>query len=316
MIPVAIEVAQKIPVPPGGKAPRLRGWQQIRMSPEEVQQHLARQGNIAIRLGPASGDLVDADLDCTEAMTLADLYLPQTGAVFGRPSKPRSHRLYRARGAVFATFADPLDGSMLLELRADGRDGGAHLTLIPPSVADGERRAWDSDAIEPAEIKGDVLGLRMAWLAIGCLTMRHISEHTARRPHHDLPDLLWEAEPALGRRAYHWIGHLAPDERPPDLRPRRNYSSSELRLEEIVAAIPNRCSWEEWNRIGMAIHAASGGSELGFVTFDDFSARSPKYDSRAVLERWRAYHRSPPSRISLGTLIHLARQNGWRRSVA
>jgi hypothetical protein len=286
------------------------------MSPEEVQQHLARQGNIAIRLGPASGDLVDADLDCTEAMTLADLYLPQTGAVFGRPSKPRSHRLYRARGAVFAAFADPLDGSMLLELRADGRDGGAHLTLIPPSVADGERRAWDSDAIEPAEIKGDVLGLRMAWLAIGCLTMRHISEHTARRPHHDLPDLLWEAEPALGRRAYHWIGHLAPDERPPDLRPRRNYSSSELRLEEIVAAIPNRFSWEEWNRIGMAIYAASGGSELGFVIFDDFSARSPKYDSRTVLERWRAYHRSPPSRISLGTLIHLARQNGWRRSVA
>ena len=72
MIPVAIEVAQKIPVPPGGKAPRLRGWQQIRMSPAEVQEHLARQGNIAIRLGRASGDLVDADLDCIEALELAD----------------------------------------------------------------------------------------------------------------------------------------------------------------------------------------------------------------------------------------------------
>jgi Primase C terminal 2 (PriCT-2) len=146
--------------------------------------------------------------------------------------------------------------------------------------------------------------------------MRHVSERAARRPGHDLPSVLWEADPVLGRRAYHWVGRLAPDERPPDLKPRHDYSSSELRLEEIVAAIPNGCGWDEWNRIGMAIFAASGGSELGFVAFDDFSSRSPKYDPHAVLERWRNYRRSPPSRISLGTLIHHAREAGWRRSAA
>src|SRR5258708_20537973 len=117
----------------------------------------------------------------------------------------------------------------------------------------------------------------MAWLAIGCLMMRHVSEHAARRPHHDMPDILWEADPALGRRAYHWVGRLAPDERPPDLKPRRDYSSSELRLEEIVAAIPNGCGWDQWNRIGMAVFAPSGRSEPGFFSFHCFRSRFPKY---------------------------------------
>jgi hypothetical protein len=316
MIPFAIQPAQKIPVPAGEKAPRLHGWQNIRLSDEEAQQHLSCGGNLAIRLGAASGGLVDADLDCAEALTLAELYLPGTGAIFGRASKEMSHWLYLAAGAVFATYADPLTGDTLCELRADGRDGGAHLTLIPPSVTSGERREWHGETVEPAAIDAAVLARRMAWLAIGCLTMRHLSEHAARRPYHDLPDILWEADPALGRRAYHWIGRLAPDEHPPDLKPRRDYSTSELRLEEIVAAIPNNYDWEGWNRIGMAIYAASSGSEIGFVAFDDFSSRSSKYDPHAVLERWRNYRHSPPTRISLGTLVHLAHEAGWRRSAA
>jgi len=163
----ALVGAQFVPVLPGEKAARCKGWPDIRLSPDKIERQVAGSGNIAVRVGRASRGLVDADLDSGEALALADLYLPPTGAVFGRPSKLRSHRIYRARGAVFAAFAEPLDGSMLLELRADGRDGGAHLTLIPPSVADGERRTWDGDTVEQREIDAAVLGRRMAWLAIG-----------------------------------------------------------------------------------------------------------------------------------------------------
>ncbi len=315
-IPIVLGDAHFVRVARGSKVPCDKGWADLRLSPAEVEQHLARGGNIAMRVGKASGDLVDADFDCREAVLLADIYLPATAAEFGKPSNPRAHRLYRSPGAVFASFADPLDGTMLLELRADGRDGGAHLTLIPPSVTNGERREWHGATVAPAEINAAGLTRRMGWLAVGCVTMRYISEHAARRPYHDLPDLLWEADPILGRRAFHWVGRLAPDERSPDLKPRRDFTSSELRLEEIVAAIPNRCSWDEWNRIGLAIYAASGGSELGFVSFDDFSSRSSRYDPHAVLERWKNYRRSPPTRISLGSLVHLAREAGWRRSAA
>jgi hypothetical protein len=314
MIPRGLEAARFVPVPAGEKHPR-RKWQDIRLTAEQMQQHIARGENVAIRVG-GDGGIVDADLDCAEAMALAPTYLPATGAIFGRRSKPGSHWLYRAAGATYTSFADPTNGEMLAELRADGRDGGAHLTLIPPSVTDEERREWQGEAVEPNEVNSLVLARRIGWLAVGCLTMRYVSEYAARRPYFDLPDVLFEFDPALGRRAYHWVGRLAPDERPPDVKPRREYSHTELRLEEIVAAIPNRCSWDEWNRVGLAIYAASGGSELGFIAFDDFSSRSPKYAPPSVLERWRNYRRSPPNRISLGSLVHLARQAGWRRSAA
>jgi hypothetical protein len=315
-LPRALDAVQLVPVPPGEKAARCKGWPQIRLSPTETQQHLASGGNVAMRLGRASGDLVDADLDCPEALTLADIYLPKTKAEFGRASRPRSHRLYRAPGAIYASFADPLDGSMLVELRADGRDGGAHLTLIPPSVADGERREWHGDAVEPSEIDAAILARRMTWLAIGCLVMRHLSEHAATRPGPDLPALLWEADHALGRAACRWLGEPAPDEPKRYPRARSEMSREEIDLAELVARIPNGFDWVEWNRLGMAIYAASGGSHDGFVAFDDLSARSSKYDPYAVRERWANYRRSPPSRIGAGTLVYLACNHGWRRGAA
>jgi hypothetical protein len=105
-----------------------------------------------------------SDLDCPEALALADLYLPATGAKFGRESKARSHRLYVSPGAIYEAFADPISGEMLLELRGDGREGGAHLTLLPPSIADGERRAWlncSYQAARAALLRGELKGFRI-----------------------------------------------------------------------------------------------------------------------------------------------------------
>ena len=49
--------------------------------------------NVGVVLGRASNGLVDIDIDGTEALALADVFLPQTGMEFGRKSKPRSHRI-------------------------------------------------------------------------------------------------------------------------------------------------------------------------------------------------------------------------------
>jgi Primase C terminal 2 (PriCT-2)/Bifunctional DNA primase/polymerase, N-terminal len=311
MIPSELANAVFIPIPANAKAPRCK-WRDLRLTIDEAHRHLASGGNIAIRVGRASGDVVDADLDCAEAIALASQYLPKTQAIFGRASKPRSHWLYRSPGTVFTTFADPLTGDMLLELRADGRDGGAHMSLLPPSITDGERREWHLDG-QPADIVANVLARRMALLAIGCLTIRHVSEYAARRPGPDLPDLLWEADPKLGRAAFYWLGKPAPDELKRHPKPRNQMTNEELRLAEVVAAIYNDFDWHGWNRLGMAIYAASGGTEEGFIAFDDLSARSSKYDPQAVRERWRNYRRSPPQRIGVGTLVHLARECGWSR---
>ena len=299
-------------IPANEKGPRDPGWPNLKPSPAERERHLAKGGNIGVRLGASSGGLVDVDLDCVEALALQDIYLPPTEAGFGRVSKPRSHRLYIATGAIFAAYADPLTGETLVELRADGRTGGAHQTLVPPSVADGERREWFGETIEPAVVDAATLSRRIALLAIGCLVMRHLSEYAARRPGPDFVDLLQDAEPKLGQAARQWLGK--PEGPRGNPKPRRSMTNDELRLAELVGAIPNNFSWDDWNKVGLAIFAASGGSDEGYLAFDDLSARSAKYNPATTRARWIHYHRSPPNRIGVGTLVYLARQNGWMRS--
>ena len=66
--------------------------------------------------------------------------------------------------------------------------------------------------------------------------------------------------------------------------------------------------WETWNKAGMAIFAASGGSRDGFPIFDHFSKKAAKYNAHTTMERWQSYHRSPPTRIGFGSLHHWACQ--------
>ena len=125
-----------------------------------------------------------------------------------------------------------------------------------------------------------------------------------------MPRLLWEFDHELARPAYQWLRQPTPDaSRHP--RPRAHLSHRDLDLAEIVQAIANDCDWSAWNAVGMAVLGASGGSEDGFIVFDDFSAKSAKYQPHAVEERWRNYRRSPPTQIGMGSLVHLARQRGW-----
>lgn len=297
-----------VPIQAGEKGPRIKDWDSRSFTPADY-----REGqNVGVILGPRSGELVDVDLDCPEALALADLYLPASGAEFGRASKPCSHRLFVAPGAAYEAFSDPLDGTMLLELRAQGRDGGAHQTLWPPSVADGERREWHGDTIAPAVVDAGRLRRRCAWLATACLVARHVSRHAAERPSPDLPLLLWEADHDLGRKALGWFGLAPPDA--PRQHPKRHsdLTADEIDLAELVHEIPNTESWEGWNAVGMAIYASSNGSDQGGVIFDDWSAKSPKYDPRTTEARWRHYSRSKPTKTGAGKLIKAALAAGWR----
>jgi hypothetical protein len=300
-----------VPIQHGEKRPAMPGWPDFEASPEDLPRLFVHGENVAMIVGSKSGYVVDIDLDCTEAVALADLYLPATRAEFGRASKPRSHRLFIAPTTTFEAFSDPIAKDTLLELRADGRDGGAHLTLLPPSTTDGERREWHGDVIAPTAVEAFALRRRCAYLAIGCLVARYISDHAARRPAADLLRLLWEFDHELARPPHRWLDQPDPDAPRRHPRRREQLSGRDLDLAEVVAAIRNDVDWNGWNSIGMAIYAASGGSEVGFIAFDDFSAKSPKYQPHAVDERWRNYRHSPPNRIGMGSLVHLARQNGW-----
>jgi hypothetical protein len=299
-----------VPVEPGEKRCIRKGWPDLDLGIDELPRHFNGDCNIGVVLGQKSRDLADIDLDCAEAVALADFYLPGTEAIFGRVAKPNAHRLYIAQGAQFKKFSDPLapkDSKTILELRATGREGHAHQTLFPPSVADGQIREWAGVVIAPRVIGADQLRIAAAWLAIGCLVARYVGETPARQPRRDLPRLLFEADPVLGERAAEWLARCEPARSARQQQhSRRNFARGDLDLAELVARIPNNCDWHDWNRVGMAIFRASQGSETGLGVFDEFSARSPKYQPASVTERWHNYYRSPPTSITAGTLVYLA----------
>jgi Bifunctional DNA primase/polymerase, N-terminal/Primase C terminal 2 (PriCT-2) len=85
----------------------------------------------------------------------------------------------------------------------------------------------------------------------------------------------------------------------------RQVSIAELTL--AAAMIPNcDCDWDEWNRVGMALFAATGGE--GFKLFDAWSHRSSKYDPAVTLAKWEALHGCPPHEIGAGTILYLAEE--------
>lgn len=102
-------------------------------------------------------------------------------------------------------------------------------------------------------------------------------------------------------------------------KPRQSSNLLATDILDAVAAISqlsnNDLEWVEWNRIGMAIWAATGGSSAGLAAWHAFSEKSRKYDASMTTERWRHYSTSPPSRIGAGSLFHVAEQArpGWRR---
>lgn len=149
------------------KGPRTKGWQTRRYAEGELPADFAGDGNIGLLLGEPSGDLIDVDLDCPEAIELADQHLPSTEAITGRPGAKSSHRFYRATGVQTKRFKDPANDSVTVEIRGKGAQ-----TLVGPSVhPTGE--PYDMLESEPAEVDGDRLTAAVEALHEAVLRARH-----------------------------------------------------------------------------------------------------------------------------------------------
>ena len=166
-----------VPIPTRQKNPQLNGWQNLRLTVGEVTRHFnGRPQNVGVILGEPSGYLVDLDLDALEAVAAASYLAPDTAAVFGRPGKPRSHRLYTSEGARYLKLKDPTDGATLLELRTSYYDNGEFRglqTVFPGSVHEsGEPITWASDG-EPFEVAAEELRDYALRLGAASLLARH-----------------------------------------------------------------------------------------------------------------------------------------------
>jgi len=174
-----------VPVPHREKRPIGDRWQKQQITTANVAQHFDGQCmNIGVQLGHASGGLTDVDLDCEEAILLAQDLLPATDAIFGRDSKPCSHWLYvtdlcDTEQKAVIRYSEPkvLAGDLnnpavLVELRIGAGDKGAH-TVAPGSMhPNGEQISWEYEG-EPAQVSGNHLKKRVGYLAAAALLVRH-----------------------------------------------------------------------------------------------------------------------------------------------
>jgi hypothetical protein len=67
-----------IPIHPNTKVPSEANWSEPRPQWQHLDRVFMQGANIGILLGKASGGLVDVDLDCPQALALADALLVDT----------------------------------------------------------------------------------------------------------------------------------------------------------------------------------------------------------------------------------------------
>jgi hypothetical protein len=166
-----------IPIPFREKAPKTLDWPGLRITEADLPKYFnGAPSNIGLILGDEYGT-TDIDLDCREAIAVAGEFLPETGMVFGRKSKPRSHFLYRCDPPVKSRrFLDPIDKACLVELRCRKSDGSTGLqTIVPPSVhPEGEQISFEPGFDKhPANVDGDQLQRCVAKIASAALLARH-----------------------------------------------------------------------------------------------------------------------------------------------
>jgi P4 family phage/plasmid primase-like protien len=105
-------------------------------------------------------------------------------------------------------------------------------------------------------------------------------------------------------------------------KPRQSSTLTATDMLDVVAAMSalanDDLEWAAWNRIGMALWAATAGSSAGLAAWHAFSEKSQKYDAYATNERWLHYSNSPPSRIGTGSIFHMVKEAypGWQRPSA
>lgn len=229
------------PVHARGKRPLHNDWPRRHARAEDF----AADSNVGVVLGDVSGGLVDIDLDCPEAVELADTFLPPTRE-FGRASSLRSHRIYYARHARTEKFLQQLGPGKfktLVEIRANKTEDGEGLqTVFPGSVHEsGELVEWSSER-EIARIAPEQLRTAVARLAATALLVRSGWARDRAIAFGRAPEVAQLAEVPLEvyERAARWLGFPA---REKPQAPRRPVDDNRLkRAAAYLAKIPGAVS--------------------------------------------------------------------------
>lgn len=274
--------------PSPGKHPRIktgRAFEAATTDEAQIRQWWGRwpKANVGIATGQASR-LCVVDIDGQKGAETLAAIVAEHGGDIGIPMTltARSGRAGIGAHLYFTCDApSPSNSGAGLDIRGDGGN-----LVAPPSMhVSGQPYAW-INALPPAPMP--------AWLL-------HWFQNRDREA---------RVSPPAGKEAHGLPEHLrgragAGLSRRPALVELPDIADVEAALE----AIPNdNRSWDSWNRVGMAVWRATGGSDEGLDAFDFWSQKSRKYEPEAPEERWRAYAGSPPTEVGYGSLWYEAKQ--------
>jgi len=89
-------------------------------------------------------------------------------------------------------------------------------------------------------------------------------------------------------------------------------TASEKEIKTMLAHIPSDITYEQWVQCGMAVHYETGGN--GFDLWDTWSSNGEKYNQKEMYQKWNTFGKTSTP-VTIGTLIHLAEQNGYEQPV-
>lgn len=166
------------------KGPREDDWQHKTYIPTDYREGM----QVGVKLGTEVAPrhyLLDVDLDWVAGIQFAPRFLPRTGFVFGRASKPLGHAFYTTSTPVVTKKFTDIDGTTIVELRGTKADGSIGLqTALPPSMhrPSGEvvTQTMDGDIAHD-----DAVPHRVALYAVACFLGRHWPKNGPDTNQHD-----------------------------------------------------------------------------------------------------------------------------------
>lgn len=84
---------------------------------------------------------------------------------------------------------------------------------------------------------------------------------------------------------------------------------TDQQLQDALTALPDDLTYDEWVKVGMAIHFETNGE--GFELWESWSQTSPKYSTREYNEeRWQSFGRRGGRQVTARTLVQMANAHG------
>jgi len=167
-----------------GKAPREPGWPTKTYDAADLREGMQVGVKLGVEIAPGHF-LGDCDFDWAPGIPYVRRFLPKTGFVFGRKSKPFGHAFYTTSSPIVTVKYKDVDGTTLAEWRGTKADGSIGLqTMLPPSrhYASGEDVVLATDGELSHD---DVAPLGLCLYVVACLLGRHWPKNGPDTNQHD-----------------------------------------------------------------------------------------------------------------------------------